>query len=140
MRLDNEDAVYVEDLDIDHAVGEVSQFAEKASNDLGAQVAAGGPSSPQVVLPALRSSGLALHQPDREGQVGLRFQDTASWNPNGTLFVAENLVRGYRVDVRPAGAAAWSSLCLRTTTFTFTNGHAPIAVPAPDEATSRRAR
>ncbi|HEY2515821.1 MAG TPA: hypothetical protein VGI39_33355, partial [Polyangiaceae bacterium] len=100
------------------------------------QAPAGGTASVPATLPALRTSGFSLHHYDREGDLGLHFNKTISWNPNGTTFAAEDLIRGYRVDVRTvSGATAgdWSSLCLRQTTFSFSDGTAPISVPAtPD--------
>src|SRR5215210_6446219 len=39
--------------------------------------------------------------------------------------MAEDLVRGYRIDVLPdGGKAAWHSLCQRVGTYTFKNGDA----------------
>ncbi len=125
--VDNKKLVHIDDLDIDHASVHLSHYAEKASKDLDASVAAGGPASMTVTLPALRTVGIALHHVEREMHVGLRFQDTMSWNPSGSTFVAENFVRGYRVDVREDGGT-WRSLCLRNTTFTFANGAQPISV------------
>jgi hypothetical protein len=131
VQVGNKNVVHVDDLDIDHASVHLSHYAEKATKDLSTSVAAGGPASLPVALPALRTVGLAVHHVDRETHVGLRFQDTMSWNPNGATFVAENLVRGYRVDVRQ-DTGPWQSLCLRNTTFTFANGAAPITVPGDE--------
>jgi hypothetical protein len=133
VRTDQTGAAYIDDLDIDHAVTRLSDASSKVADDLAASPAV------TMTLPGLRTTGLALHQVDREGKLGARFQDTSSWNPNGTSFLAENLVRGYRVDVRSTGAAAWSSLCLRRTSIQFAGGFPTIVVPAPDEGIVRAA-
>jgi hypothetical protein len=117
---------------VDHAAIHVAHCAEKAQSDLAAS-ARNGASSVEVTLPALRTTGLALHHTDREAQVGLRFANSAAWS-GGNTFVAEDLVRGFRVDVRtvpPTRTAnnGWQSLCARQTTFSFTNASvAPIQI------------
>ena len=121
--------LFVDDLDLDHAVINVSNYAERAMSDL----AASGQPSLQVPLPALRTTGFALHHENREGALGRRFTRTALWNPSAVTFVGEDLVRGYRPDVRTVtlnssgsitGVGAWTSLCARSTQFSFSS--API--------------
>jgi hypothetical protein len=68
--------------------------------------------------PNLRTAGLVLceHHPDdvRSAAAARRRQHQQS--PPSDLF-AEDLISGFRVDVRVSGQAAWHSLCLRDTTF-----------------------
>jgi hypothetical protein len=134
--LDNIGLLTVDDLDVDHAAIHVANYAEQAQKDL-ATAAQSGASSIQVTLPALRTTGLALHHTDREALVGLRFANNATWT-SGNTFVAEDFLRGFRVDVRTVTTVngvttygPWSSLCKRQSTFTFDNGYA--LAPVVDE-------
>jgi hypothetical protein len=132
LRAEDKVILHLDDLDIDHAATHLAHHSEKTISDLNAQMSAGGPATLDVTLPALRTAGFSLNHLHREGQIGLRFQDTVAWNPDGSTFVAEDFVRGYRVDVRTPGGP-WQSLCLRQTTFSFTNGFPAFTVDAPDE-------
>jgi hypothetical protein len=115
LRLDDASVLHIDDLDIDHAATHVADFAEKASKDLNALPASASPAL-SVSVPALRTAGFALHHGDREQQIGLRFTRTYALenSPSAVMLVAEDLVRGYKVDVRPEGGK-WTSLCMRQT-------------------------
>ncbi len=125
----NSSILNLDDLDIDHAAIHLANYAEQAHSDLNATPApGGGAASLEVTLPALRTTGFALHHTDREASIGLRFAKNANWGGSAT-FVAEDFLRGFRVDVRavsgPTNAPTygnWLSLCYRQATFAFTNG------------------
>jgi hypothetical protein len=129
---DNASVLTMDTLDVDHAAINVANYAEQASSDL-AGTGTGG--SLQVTLPALKTTGFALHHNNREGLVGMRLAQNSLWS-SGSTFFAEDFFRGMRVDVRTvtgtpgtAGvASAWMSLCLRQSTFAFTNGHAAVVL------------
>ena len=128
---DNTAILTVDDLDVDHAAIHVANYAEKAQNDLAATPAA---QSLEVTLPALRTTGFALHHLNREALIGLRFANNASWT-SGNTFVAEDFYRGFRVDVRTvtqttAGTTygAWTSLCSRQASFSFLNGQPTVTI------------
>lgn len=88
-------------------------------------------------LPALRSGGLALVRADRAWHVHQHLVDAAAHTPTqaaavgepvelATELFAEDLVRGYRIEVRPDGGK-WRSLCKRIGTYELVDdfGRAP---------------
>ena len=102
-------------VDIDGAVGRLQATAET--------VAAGA--SP--TLPTLRSGGVALLRKDGQ-EVFERRRTAAARTPitSQTTFGADQLVLGYRVDVREQGGG-WRSLSSRRATYTL-NGR-PVGPP-----------
>jgi hypothetical protein len=124
--LGNTNYFHVDDLDIDHAAMRWSEFSEKVSPDLEASTA-----PVETALPALRSVGLAVHRVDHEAVLGERINRpwTMRNAPGDLNFVAEELVRGYRVDVRPEGGE-WKSLCKRSVKVKIGSG--PV-IPVADE-------
>jgi hypothetical protein len=115
----------LDNVDVDHAaiqfVSSVASMADeigRSDDNVGVELA----------LPALRTAGFALHHNDRERHVGEKFVANYTYNrrfatnESVVKLYAEDLVRGYRVDVssQPKGAKTggdWKSLCKRTTTF-----------------------
>jgi hypothetical protein len=83
--------------------------------------------------PALRSGGLTLAMGNRGAELEGRFdrsgqmQDAMDANAPIDLHL-EDLVRGYRVEIRDTDAAEWRSLCRRDTQFTFRSDLAQIEV------------
>jgi len=102
-------------VDIDGAVGRLQATAET--------VAAGAPPT----LPTLRSGGVALLRKDRQ-EVFERRRTAAARTPitSQTAFGADQLVLGYRLDVREQGGG-WRSLSSRRATYTL-NGR-PVGAP-----------
>ncbi len=94
--------------------------------------------------PALRTGGLMLVQRGRGPALSARFDANASRNAalesqlaggasNVTLH-AQDLIRGYRVDVWDSYSGRWRSLCRRQATYTL--GSPPVEVSAdPEEET-----
>ncbi|UFR05971.1 Ig-like domain-containing protein [Streptomyces sp. Go40/10] len=79
-----------------------------------------------AALPALRSAGFSLVQDDRKNTFEARLAtishhqailDGAS--PQTAVLSAEQLVRGYRVDVWDSHSETWHSLCARSGTYRF---------------------
>ena len=95
-------------------------------------------------LAALRSGGLGVSRHGRAAQVAqgaaaaaLKHQaiDSGPAAAAQVVLFAEDLLRGYRVDVQPdAGAAGarWHSLCRRVGSYWLTGSRQPIELP-PDE-------
>jgi hypothetical protein len=88
-------------------------------------------------LPSIQSGGLALARDRRANRLNRRFQQSASTNQdllNGldVSFYAEDLLRGYRVDIRDDASGAWRSLCQRIGSYVFPE--APLdPLPFEDE-------
>jgi hypothetical protein len=83
-----------------------------------------------MTVPAARSSGLSFARTGLSDQIAamLNRQSTdlengLSADPTGirVQLYAEDLLRGFRVDVRTVGDPTWRSLHLRAGTYTFTN-------------------
>jgi hypothetical protein len=93
----------------------------------------------KVGLPALRSAGFALVRRDRAWKTAQKFADAVAVNNNlengqAPDLWAEDLLRGYRVDIQDASDAnpRWRSLCKRDGSYVLSETDEPIAVP-PDE-------
>jgi len=95
-------------------------------------------SETEAGLPSLRSGGISLVRTGRALQTVNWFADAKALNAvvqAGTPLTADELVRGFRVDIEeelPGGAsAAWRSLCQRRATYKVSN--LPAQPEAPDE-------
>ncbi len=80
-------------------------------------------------LPSLRSAGIFLAKTGRANDLCSGFQSARAANSNaeaGTAVTmyAENLTRGYRVDIRNVATGRWYSLCRRIGTYHFDNAPA----------------
>ena len=81
----------------------------------------------QQGLPALRSAGLSVAQNGRALRLSQEFAaaktlDTAAKAPgNDVTLYADDLSRGYRVDVWDSVTKAWRSLCRRNGSYSFTH-------------------
>ncbi|MDA2275106.1 hypothetical protein PDN39_27220 [Bacillus cereus] len=74
------------------------------------------PDTKSFMMPALRTAGLMLIRRGRQGDFANRRQaaDTNARNPlYKTVFTADDLVLGYRIDIREEGMNKWSSLHVR---------------------------
>lgn len=78
-------------------------------------------------LPALRSNGITLTKQERAKYVEAMIDrmafanKTAIENNQAPLFYAEDLLRGYRVDVKDINEGAWRSLCERVGKYKLGN-------------------
>ncbi|AIQ58818.1 hypothetical protein [Paenibacillus borealis] len=76
-------------------------------------------------LPSFRSNGISIVHADRASELSQSLNDSVGLNTDveggaGILF-AEQLVRGYRVDVWDSESEAWHSLCRREGKYDFGN-------------------
>lgn len=86
-----------------------------------------------ATLPTLRSVGMSLIRADREAVLKRRAaaSDGGAADLAEKTFRAEDLVLGYRVDIRRQGAA-WRSLTARLSTYEL-NGHAVVTAATREE-------
>jgi hypothetical protein len=110
-------------VDVDGAMHKAIMLAESL-NPSGAQNAAPGAEpeaaphpevfDPEATLPSLRSGGFSLYADNRGLQLLASLQDTKKFNEalnnQPRHFFAEDLVRGYRLDVWDSRTAQWHSL------------------------------
>lgn len=106
--------------------------AQKQTNcePLGSTVPAVPPPPVLQSLPAQRTTGITVYRIDRDQALYGRFQAAASNNtdPGNAVLAADDVVRGYRVDVGHNGQ--WYSLCARVPSYSI--GSISIA-PGQDE-------
>jgi hypothetical protein len=127
-------------VDVDGAIADLDAAAEqtrrRTDHDRGADA-----TDPR--LPGMRSAGLVLIRPGRAGDVASRLGAAARFDAldrdddaaGGDVLHAEDLVSGYRLDVRTGDDPVWRSLCERTAAYTL-NG-APLGeIPAPPATSS----
>ena len=99
----------------------------------------------QLGAPALRTAGLMLVNRQRSSFLNERFLANKSGNDklenefqgsnataNKVTLHAEDLVRGYRIDIWDSISGAWHSLCRRTALYELADG-AVIVQPLPEE-------
>jgi hypothetical protein len=122
--LSDESKWQVVTVDVDGAVGRVQEAAQA--------VLADGPDGPSAHLPTLRSAGLQLVRVGRAEQLAARAARgrTNAANPSLTdrVLDADELVLGYRIDVRPQDTEKWFSLHARRAEYTLDG------IPVGDEA------
>ena len=89
---------------------------------------------------ALRSGGITLVEHGRAGHVAddtiassLKNAAVDKHQGDQIVFFAEDVLRGYRVDVRTEKTGAWRSLCERVTEYGWTDGAGPTLERAKDE-------
>jgi hypothetical protein len=107
--------------DVDGVVGGLRQTAR----DLAAEPRA------TATMPPIRSAGMALLRPDRRSDFAERIRTAryrAGLDMAEAVFGAEDLVLGYRVDVRRQ-SNPWRSLCERDAAYRIDN--LPIGRPGP---------
>jgi len=96
--------------------------------------------------PALRTAGLVLVHHDRWAPLKSRFDDNKTGNANlegqfqgggsAVQLHAEDLVRGYRVDIMDGMTSKWMSLCRRSARYELDDG--AVVVDVPEEETTIR--
>lgn len=115
-------------------------LAARPTPELGANAAGGSPANVDGGLPAFRTSGLALVKRARAFNLAnfvlplMAANNRAAENSLPTvdqnlpvLLFADDLVRGYRVDIwdKNAGTPVWRSLCKRIGRYSFPNPSQP---------------
>lgn len=127
----------VTDLDVDGSGLKVFDFA-KTVTELQQQASSMDPDGQS--MPALRNGGLTVARRDRAAgvadrvaAVSMREDDTVN-NGNPAELWADDLTRGYRVDVRDDVTGRWWSLCRRDGVYEVTrDGNVEPLTVAPDE-------
>ncbi len=99
--------------------------------------------------PALRTAGLMLVQRERSEMLKDRFATNATRNiaaqkvfqgqpgAKAPELWAEDLVRGYRIDIWDRSTGVWRSLCEREATYRLDDGAVVITPTQPEETTVR---
>ncbi|MFD5555057.1 hypothetical protein ACFWIA_14625 [Streptomyces sp. NPDC127068] len=119
--LSDEDTWDVITLDVHGGVDKLRNTARVVLGDADEDGAGDGPAGPDgegpLLLPTLKSAGLQLVRKDRARQL----QDLSDRGAEEALadrvFAADDLVLGYRIDVRPQNSNTWFSLHARTADY-----------------------
>jgi hypothetical protein len=102
-------------VDVDGAVGQLREAARA--------VLTPGADADGAQLPTLRSAGLQLARRQREQELAARASRSRSIEPASSfeqrVLRADDLVLGYRIDVRPQDSKAWFSLHARRAEYTI---------------------
>jgi hypothetical protein len=108
--LADDDKWQVITVDVDGAVHKLRQTAQ-------AVLDGHPPASRKAVLPVLKSAGLQLARKNRAQQLADRNNrgrtNLAAGSLDGRVFTADDLVLGYRLDIRPQASNTWYSLHAR---------------------------
>ena len=101
----------------------------------------------EIGAPALRTAGLMLVQQQRGTTLSRRFDLNKTRNisiegqfagaANTVSLHAEDLVRGYRIDIWDSETGRWRSLCRRHATYDLNDG-AVLVAPSPEEESTVR--
>lgn len=95
----------------------------------------------QLGAPSLRTAGISLVRKERANALKARFnankqQLADAQSPQGMSLWAEDLVRGYRIDVWDAKVGFWRSLCRRQARYDLAGGRISLSpLPGEEEAT-----
>ena len=91
-------------------------------------------------VPALRSGGLTLvehgraeHIADETIAASLKNEAANVGHTDKVVLYAEDVLRGYRVDIFTDKSGAWNSLCRRIAEYGWADGDGPELKPAKDE-------
>jgi hypothetical protein len=109
-------------IDLDGAAEKVMVLADAVKR---ASLHGGGPKTSG--MPSLRSAGISLVHGSRAEDTANHFQaqklnNTALESSSDVVVWAEDLLRGYRVDVLDGTTGVWRSLCQRVTSFQPVSG------------------
>lgn len=105
--------------DVDGGVGKLQGAARSLAEDRAREVAGIDNKAPLRGLPALRSAGLMLTRVGREAQLTARTERGSApfADRESEILTAEDLVLGYRLDIRPQASDTWRSLHRRNATY-----------------------
>ncbi len=146
LRLSDQNSFDVASMDVDGAATKLVGMAENIHHQaVSPQPVAG--LSPHQGMPAVRSSGISLIQIGRAYDLAQRFKTAASQNTalsnNAPVdLYADDLVRGYAVDVHDEKTGKWYPLHQRDGTFVFSYpppakqggfSKSPVSVPTSGE-------
>lgn len=127
------------DLDVDGAALKLANYV-RTTSDVSRN---GNADTPQVhPAPSIRSAGLSLCWDGRAIDLASHYQQTLTnlnaaaeaTPPQPLTLAAEDIVRGWRLDVWDKAKKKWFQLCARTAVGgKFTFKHSAIKIPAPDD-------
>ena len=133
-------------IDIDGAAEKAMQFAENLSRLSGSaksihphkRTLKSTDTPEQTGLPSLQSAGLALVRPGRAGAMHQRLlhalqanqsaQSSPPSQPAAAPLWADDLTRGYRVDIEDGNSGRWRSLCSRLVSYDRLDGSPKLTV------------
>lgn len=123
-------------VDAVNAAGRLRDAARMIASPGSNPASAGAADAHAVSLPALRSSGLMLMRRGRQGVFLNRLrrseENAQRQSLDGVILTADDLVLGYRIDVKREDQNEWTSLHKRTARYTVRQGGAEIVI-GPDE-------
>ncbi len=119
----------VVEVDIDGAARKAQDFASNLARIALGETQSSIDTPQQYGLPSLRSGGFSVARVERAGRLFNAFQTAHAnngaivANPQNSTFAlhAEDVTRGYRIDVWNSLSGKWHSLCQRDGTYTFPN-------------------
>ena len=116
-------------VDVDGAAVKANQFAVSLNHE---SELSSDDTPEETGVPALRSAGLSLLENGLENQLIAHFAQTKRLNQQleggaPPILFAEDLVRGYRVDVWNSLDNQWRSLCLRVGEYLFVDNNTKIS-------------
>lgn len=133
LQLSNEDFALVQ-MDVDGAGMKLKNLRESLKREVPVEYDDESFKEPQQAeagLPSLRTAGLMLAEKRRDLTLTGMLQhasdmhsDLANSSTPPSLY-AEDIIRGYRADVRDDDSKKWRSLFFRKIDFSFTHGHGP---------------
>ena len=126
-------------VDLDGAAEKVLDFVRNLSRVAYNEVASTIDTPERYGLPSLRSAGFSAARSGRAVRLVNTFQNARNNNvaavgsPNASSVVlhADDVTRGYRIDVWDSMSSAWHSLCQRDGTYRLLNG--PLTLTFSDE-------
>jgi hypothetical protein len=118
---------------------------DAASDGTGAPADGTAGSPDEVGVPSLRGTGIALIRNEHDHALNARLaaaehnEEALKADPGEVTLYAEDLTRGYRIDVRDLTAqAGWASLHRRVGTYAFpTHEGGPLSLPVADEGAAQ---
>jgi hypothetical protein len=120
----------VVEVDIDGAARKAQDFASNLARIAFGETHSSIDTPQRYGLPSLRSGGFSVARVERAGRLSNAFQTGHTnngaivANPQNSTFAlhAEDVTRGYRIDVWNSLSGQWHSLCQRDGTYKFLNG------------------
>jgi hypothetical protein len=112
----------VAQMGVDDAALKLSNLASSLTHSLESKPLVDDIDSEQEAgLPTLQSSGIALMRHERDQALSAQLQKAKEWEDKTreVIFSADDLVRGYRVDMLDEETGKWFSLCQRVGTYTL---------------------
>ncbi len=133
LELANQKHFDVFEMDVDGAALKTTDFALSLGRQIERTQTQTTNKPETATLPALRSAGFSLVRKQRTADIQDRLQSATqiNSNPNAALLFADDITRGYRMDV--LFRDSWYSLCQREGTLNIGSGSSAVALAVADE-------